>query len=141
MATEERPEHPVIPTRTVETGLELAVAGDGVDWTAGAERLNHPDEVRTLVLNENDVEDRLDLLVEFPPGYESPEHAHEAAHAVLVLAGEMVFDDGTVLGPGDYMYGQREPHGMRFPEGATVFASFTGGSPAHEWADDRPGVR
>ncbi|QIO25228.1 hypothetical protein [Haloarcula sp. JP-L23] len=47
-----------------------------------------------------------------------------------------------LLTSGDYLYGQKLPHGpMEYhcedaEYGCLIFASFVGGSPAHDWDDD-----
>lgn len=123
------PQDPVI----VETGLDLELVSEAVDWQHG-DVLTLPEGVLAKVLNENEAEGRTDLLVKFPPGYVEPRHTHEGAHAALILEGRMLIH-GHELTPGDYVYGHRVEHGpMEYPDGCVVFASFVGGSPAHrDW--------
>lgn len=132
------PSPPALPpqeTVIAETDIAWTVTDEGMDWSPD-ERLGLPDGVESVVLNVNEAERRVDQIHRYPPGYREPEHAHETAHAVLVLAGRLLID-GHELGPGDYVYGQQVPHGpSEAPEGCTIFASFVGGEIAHEY-DDR----
>ena len=123
------PQEPVI----VENPLEIELVTESIDWAAG-DVLTLPEGVQAKVLNENEPERRTDLLVKFPPGYVEPAHTHEGAHAAMILDGRMLIH-GHELTPGDYVYGHQVEHGpMEYPDGAVIFASFVGGSPAHrDW--------
>lgn len=126
---------PVIATHDVEWTLEI----EEIDWQ-NDDMLDLPGELDTYVINSNDAEQRIDFLVRFPPGYIEPRHTHAAAHADLILDGEMHVHD-EVLTSGDYIYGQKLSHGpMEFPDGCIVFCSYTGGSPSHEWDGDEDRV-
>lgn len=130
--TGEFPEIPPQETLIVETDVDWTVTRENIDWTDD-ELLELPDGVKSRVLNTNEAERRVDQIHRYPPGFVEPEHAHETAHAVLVLEGRLRID-GRELGPGDYVYGQKVPHGpSETPEGCTIFASFVGGSVSHEW--------
>lgn len=122
------PQEPVI----VENDLEWTVTADDIDWEDDT-FLDLPEGLKTKVINENEAEGRIDFFVKFPPGYTEPRHTHAAAHADIIVDGRMLVH-GHELTPGDYIYGQKEPHGpMEFPDGCIVFCSYTGGSPSHEW--------
>lgn len=123
------PQEPVI----VENELRITLESAHLDWEDG-DVLTLPEGVKVHVLNENDVEGRMDMLVKFPPGYVEPRHTHEGAHAAMILDGRMLIH-GHELTPGDYVYGQKVEHGpMEYPDGCIVFASFVGGSLAHrDW--------
>lgn len=122
------PQEPVI----VQTGLDLSVIADQVDWE-GADVLSLPQGLRVKIIHENEAEGRTDMLVKYPEGYVEPRHTHESAHACIILEGRMLVH-GYELTAGDYIYGQLEPHGpMEFPDGGVNFVSFVGGSPAHQW--------
>lgn len=114
----------------VQTGLDVSVLGDGVDWD-DSDVFDLPEGLRVKVVYENEAEARTDILVKYPPGYVEPRHTHESAHACLILEGRMLVH-GQELTAGDYIYGQKLPHGpMEFPDGAVNFCSFVGGSPIH----------
>lgn len=129
------PDIPPIDTVIVENDIDWSVTEEDVDWESG-EILTLPEGVLVKILNKNEEEGRADMFIKFPPGYIEPQHSHEAAHAVMIIDGRMLVH-GHELTPGDYIYGQKEPHGpMEYPDGCTVFASFVGGSPAHHWDED-----
>lgn len=119
----------------VQNDFTLRLEVDNLDWESG-DVLTLPEGVKVYVLNENEPEGRRDFLVKFPPGYVEPAHTHDGAHASLLLQGRMLVH-GRELTPGDYVYGQKVEHGpMEYPDGAVMFASFVGGSTAHEgWED------
>lgn len=126
--TEISPQEPVVATHDIEWTVDT----ENIDWDAD-DMLDLPGELETYVVNTNEAEQRIDFFVKFPPGYVEPRHTHAAAHADLIVDGEMHVH-GEVLTPGDYIYGQKRPHGpMEFPVGCIVFCSYTGGSPSHEW--------
>ena len=126
---------PAQSARAVQTALEVSVDASAVDWEPG-DVLSLPEGVEVARLHENDAEGRLDTLIRFPPGYVEPRHTHLGAHAALLLEGRMLVE-GHELTPGDYYYGHRQPHGpMEYPDGCTLFASFVGGSPAHDYDED-----
>lgn len=125
------PQEPAI----VHLGIDLSVDADEVDWD-DAELLGLPEGLAVKVVNENEAEGRTDMLVKYPEGYHEPRHTHESAHACLVLDGRILID-GRELTPGDYIYGQKVPHGpWEFPDGGMNFVSFVGGSPLHRWDED-----
>lgn len=124
----------------VETDINWDVNAEEIPWEEDP-YLELPEGVKTFTLNTNDEEGRADMFVRFPAGYVEPEHTHPSAHAVLILDGTMTVH-GHTLTPGDYIYGQKAPHGpMEYhcdhaDYGCVVFASFVGGSPAHAWDAD-----
>lgn len=125
------PQEPAI----VDVGLDIGVVADDVDWE-DASVLGLPEGLQVKIINENEAEGRTEMLVKYPPGYVEPRHTHESAHACLVLEGRILVDDRE-LTAGDYIYGQKIPHGpWEFPDGGINFVSFVGGSPTHEWGDD-----
>lgn len=129
------PQQPAI----VENDITWEVTEEDIDWDDD-DMLDLPEGLRVKVINENEAEKRVDFFVKFPPGYVEPRHTHDAAHADIIVDGEMHVH-GHVLTPGDYIYGQKEPHGpMEFPKGCIVFASYTGGSPSHRWDDEEQEV-
>jgi hypothetical protein len=136
----EFPDIPEQETVIVENDISWDVTAEDIDWDEG-DILTLPEGVMAKVINQNEAEGRADMFIRFPEGYIEPEHTHEAAHGVLILDGEM-HTHGHVLTSGDYVYGQKEPHGpMEYTSedadyGCLVFASFVGGSPAHRWDDD-----
>jgi hypothetical protein len=82
-------------------------------------------------------------VLEMPPGYSLPRHAHPCERVEVVVAGSLLVD-GDVLGPGDVMttpagemYG---PH-VAGPDGCTtveVFSSVTGNGNLIVDGDDGP---
>lgn len=132
------PDIPPQETVIVETDIEWEVTHEDIEWEEDS-LLDLPEGVVSKVINTNEAEQRVDQIHRYPPGYREPEHAHDTAHAVLILEGRLLID-GHELGPGDYVYGQKMPHGpSEAPEGCTIFASFVGGSITHEWDDDEVG--
>lgn len=132
--SDEFPDVPPQEPRIVQTGLDLSVDLDEVDWDESDVGL--PDGAKSKVIYHNEAEQRRDVIVKNPPGYVEPRHTHEAAHACLVLDGRMLVD-GRELTPGDYVYGQKLPHGpFEFPDGVVNFVSLVGGSPTHVVTDD-----
>ena len=122
-------------TEIVETDIDWHVDHEAIDWSED-ELLGLPEGVQSKVLNTNEAERRVDQIHRYPPGYHEPEHAHETAHAVLVLEGRLLIG-GHELGPGDYVYGQQVPHGpSEAPEDCTIFASFVGGDIDHVWDEE-----
>lgn len=129
------PDIPPQAPAVVHSDISWTVDEDDIDWEDD-DMLDLPEGVMTKVIYENEAERRIDFFVKFPPGYVEPRHTHEAAHADLIVDGEMHVH-GEVLTPGDYIYGQKEPHGpMEFPVGCIVFCSYVGGSPSHHWDGD-----
>jgi hypothetical protein len=125
------PQDPVV----VENAIDWELTADDIDWEDD-EMLELPEGLKTKVVNSNEAEQRVDFFVKFPPGYVEPRHTHDAAHADLICDGKMVVH-GHELTPGDYIYGQKQPHGpMEFPEGCIVFCSYVGGGPAHRFDED-----
>jgi hypothetical protein len=123
----------------VDVGLELSVEADDVEWE-DASLLGLPEGLQVKIINENGAEGRTEMLVKYPPGYVEPRHTHESAHACLILEGR-ILTAGRELTAGDYIYGQKVPHGpWEFPEGGINFVSFVGGSPTHEWDEDGDGA-
>ena len=135
----EFPSIPEQPTEIVQTPIDWEVTRRDIDWSDDS-LLDLPEGVKSEVLNTNGAERRVDQIHRYPPGYVEPEHWHETAHAVLVLEGTLVID-GRELGPGDYVYGQKEPHGpSTTPTGCTIFASFVGGDITHDWDEESEDV-
>lgn len=140
--TREFPDISKQETVIVENDIDWEITDESIDWGSG-EVLELPEGVMLKVVNKNEEEGRLDGFQRFPEGYIEPEHTHDAAHAALILAGQMHVH-GHVLTSGDYLYGQKEPHGpMEYTNpdgdgdyGCIVFISYVGGSPAHRWDED-----
>jgi hypothetical protein len=137
------PEMPDIPEQDwviEENDIKWSVTMEDIDWESDP-HMELPEGVKTYTLNKNEPEGRTDLFVRFPEGYIEPEHTHTSAHAILILDGTMTVHD-HVLTSGNYLYGQKVPHGpMEYhcddaDYGCLVFASFVGGSPAHDWNED-----
>ena len=125
----------------VETDIEWNITEESIDWNEDS-MLELPEGIQTSIVNSNEAEQRVDFFVRFPEGYIEPEHTHAGAHAVMIVDGTMTLH-GHTLTSGDYLYGQKTPHGpMEYHSedadyGCLVFATFVGGSPIHEW-DENP---
>jgi hypothetical protein len=134
------PEIPEQETVIVENDIDWTVTDEDIDWESG-DTLTLPEGVMIKPVNQNEAENRFDAFQRFPEGYIEPRHTHEAAHAVLILDGEMHIH-GHVLTSGDYLYGQKQPHGpMEYTSdeadyGCLVFVSYIGGSHSHQWDED-----
>lgn len=123
-----------------ETDIEWSIDVESIPWEKDP-HMTLPEGVKTYTVNSNEAEQRADFFIQFPEGYIEPEHTHPSAHAVLIIDGTMTVH-GHTLTSGDYIYGQKLPHGpMEYhcedaDYGCLVFASFVGGSPAHDWDED-----
>ena len=107
-------------------GNFFAVNTDELDWQDGSKLLGLPEGVEIKIVREgyDEVSERAERFVRFPPGYVEPRHEHDHYHSIFVLEGEMHVD-GKVLKPGDYVYGggRGNAHGpYKYPVGCTVFA-------------------
>ena len=102
----------------------MAINTSEIEWQDGAKLLGHPPGVQVKIIAEgsDEVSERVDKLVKFPPGYVEPRHSHDYFHSTLVLEGEMHVA-GKILRPGDYVYGGTEPHGpYHYPVGCVVYS-------------------
>lgn len=98
-----------------------------MDWQDGSAilGLSKGVEIKNVREGYDEVSERAERFVRFPPGYVEPRHEHDHYHSIFVLEGEMHVD-GKVLKPGDYVYGggKGNAHGpYEYPVGCTVFAS------------------
>lgn len=98
---------------------------DNMEW------VDHPvlEGVKIKVMYRDDDEHLLNMFVRLPPGFQEPEHSHDAYHSEVVLEG-MVEGHGQQLGAGDTFFaGRGIPHGpFVSSEGCTLFVSFRGES-------------
>ena len=107
-------------------GNFFAVNTKELEWQDGSKVLGLPEGVEIKIVREgyDEVSERAERFVRFPPGYVEPRHEHDHYHSIFVLEGEMHVD-GKVLKPGDYVYGggRGNAHGpYEYPVGCTVFA-------------------
>ena len=107
----------------------LAINTDEIEWQDVAkshEIMGLPTgiQVKIIAEGEDEVSERVDKFVKFPPGYVEPRHTHDYFHSTLVLEGEMHVA-GKILKPGDYVYGGgTEPHGPHsYPKGCKVYSA------------------
>lgn len=108
----------------------ISVLTNELEWTDGQGLLALPEGIEVKVLAHDPADDdRVDVLVRFPPGYVEPEHTHSGHHVTVVLEGRQIVD-GRTLRPGDYLYGPANvPHGpFEYPDGCVVFGSIRGGT-------------
>ena len=106
----------------------MAVNTSELEWQDGEKILGLPPGLKVKIIAEgtDEVSERVDKIVQFPPGYTEPRHSHDYFHSTLVLEGEMHVA-GKVLRPGDYVYGGNEPHGpYHYPVGCTVYSAGRG---------------
>jgi hypothetical protein len=98
---------------------------DELDWEDGTSVVGLPPGVQVKIIaeGEDDVSERVDKFVRFPPGYVEPLHIHDHLHSTLIIEGEM-HTHGKILKAGDFMFGgPGEQHGpMHYPKGCTVFS-------------------
>lgn len=107
-------------------GNFFAVNTEEIEWEDGEKILGLPPGVQVKTIREgyDEVSDRVEKFVKFPPGYIEPRHEHDHYHCILVLEGEMHVD-GKTLTPGDYVYGggAENLHGpYEYPVGCMVFS-------------------
>ena len=103
----------------------LAINTNEIEWQDGEKVLGLPPglKVKIIAEGEDEVSQRVDKFVKFPPGYVEPRHTHDYYHSTLVLEGEMHVA-GKILKPGDYVYGGSEPHGpYHYPKGCMVYSA------------------
>ncbi|MBI2909074.1 MAG: cupin domain-containing protein [Chloroflexi bacterium] len=107
----------------------LAINTGELEWEDGQAIMGLPAGVQVKIIAQgvDDVSERVDKFVKFPPGYVEPRHTHNYSHSTLIIEGEMHVG-GKVLKPGDYLFGgANEPHGpLHYPVGCTVFGSGRG---------------
>lgn len=84
----------------------FAVNTDALEWEDGSAILGLPEGVEIKAIREgyDEVSERTERFVRFPPGYVEPRHEHDHYHCIYILEGEMHVD-GKVLKAGDYIYG------------------------------------
>lgn len=104
----------------------MAINTDEIEWQDGEKTLGLPPGIQVKIIAEgyDEVSERVDKFVKFPPGYVEPRHTHDYYHSTLVLEGEMHVA-GKVLKRGDYVYGGGgEPHGpYQYPVGCMVYSA------------------
>lgn len=104
----------------------FAVNTSVLEWEDGVKVLGLPKgvEIKTIREGHDEVSERAERFVRFPPGYVEPRHEHDHYHSLFVLEGEMHVD-GKVLRPGGYIYGggAGNAHGpYEYPKGCTVYS-------------------
>lgn len=106
-----------------------AINTDEIEWQDGEKIMGLPPGIKVKIIaeGEDEVSERVDKFVKFPPGYMEPRHTHDYYHSTLVLEGEMHVA-GKILRPGDYVYGGgNEPHGpYHYPKGCMVYSAGRG---------------
>jgi hypothetical protein len=106
-----------------------------IEWREDAanELLTLPKGVKVKIFAYDPVMKRIDMKVQFPPGYVEPVHSHKSWHSIVVLKGRMCVA-GKDLRPGDYVFGWDLPHGpYEYPDGCEVFVVFMGEGTQHVW--------
>ena len=112
----------------MEKAKFLLVKSDEIEWQDGEELMGMPGvQVKIIAEAEDEISERVDKFVKFPPGYTEPRHTHGYAHSTLIIEGEM-HCEGKVLKAGDYVYGPvNVPHGpYYYPKGITLYSSGRG---------------
>ena len=104
----------------------FAVNTDELEWEDGVKVLGLPKggEMKIIREGHDEVSERAERFVRFPPGYVEPRHEHDHYHSIFVLEGEMHID-GKVLTRGGYVYGggAGNAHGpYEYPKGCTVYS-------------------
>lgn len=115
-----------------------ATHDDELEWEDGLDNdlLTLPKGVKVKVFMEDRGMKRVDMKVQFPPGYVEPEHTHKSWHSIVILKGRMCVA-GKDLRPGDYVFGWDLPHGpYEYPDGCEVFVVFMGEGTEHIWNAD-----
>ena len=105
----------------------MPINTDEIERQDGKEVLGLPSGIKTKIIAEasDEVSERVDKFVRFPPGYTEPRHEHAYYHSTLVLEGEMHVA-GKILKAGDYVYGGGigNPHGpYHYPVGCMVYSA------------------
>lgn len=116
-----------------------AIHDDELEWEDGLanELMTLPPGVKAKVYMHDKAMKRIDMKVQFPPGYVEPEHFHKSWHSIVVLKGRMCVA-GKDLRPGDYVFGWDLPHGpYEYPDGCEVFVVFMGDGTEHIWDESK----
>jgi hypothetical protein len=116
-----------------------AIHDHEIPWEEGVanELMTLPAGVKAKVLSHDKAMKRIDMKVQFPPGYVEPEHSHKSWHSIVVLKGRMCVA-GKDLRPGDYIFGWDDLHGpYEYPDGCEVFVVFMGDGTEHEWSAEK----
>ena len=105
----------------------MPINTDDISWEDGETILGLPPGIQVKIIAEayDEVSERVDKFVKFPPGYTEPRHEHDYYHSTLVLEGEMHVG-GKVLKAGDYVYGggTGNAHGpYHYPVGCKVYSA------------------
>ena len=81
----------------------LIIDTEELEWEDGTKVIGLPPGVEVKIVAEgfDDVSERVDKFVKFPPGYTEPLHIHDHLHSTLVIEGEMHVH-GKILKSGDY---------------------------------------
>jgi hypothetical protein len=112
-----------------------AIYDRDVEWqeSAAIDLLTLPKGLKVKIFAHDPVMKRIDMKVQFPPGYIEPAHSHKSWHSIVVLKGRMCVA-GKDLRPGDYVFGWDELHGpYEYPDGCEVFIVFMGEGTQHVW--------
>ena len=116
-----------------------AIHDHEIPWEEGVanELMTLPAGGKAKVLSHDKAMKRIDMKVQFPPGYVEPEHSHKSWHSIVVLKGRMCVA-GKDLRPGDYIFGWDDLHGpYEYPDGCEVFVVFMGDGTEHEWSAEK----
>lgn len=126
---------PQAPTDTAPDHTFRAIHDHEIAWQEDVanELLTLPKGVKVKIFAHDPVMKRIDMKVQFPPGYVEPAHSHKSWHSIVVLKGRMCVA-GKDLRPGDYVFGWDIPHGpYEYPDGCEVFVVFMGEGTQHVW--------
>ena len=79
------------------------------------------DDMRFLGLSHDRKSGQGAYMIRMAPGAETIRHVHRRREEYLILEGDLVESDGTVLGPGDYViYPPGSEHNSRTVEGCLL---------------------
>ena len=88
----------------------MPINTDEIEWQDGEKILGLPPGLKAKIIAEayDEVSERVDKFVQFPPGYTEPRHEHDYYHSTLVLEGEMHVAGKCSSGATTFMAAARE---------------------------------
>lgn len=108
------------------SGRKVLQTGD-IPFTPYISGGREMDKLSWIPLNFDAETGRGSFLIRFAPGGESLHHVHTGGEEFLMLEGELIDDDGTVFGPGDFIcFAPGTSHSSKSPGGCLALVYLGG---------------